>query len=66
MTWPPSVGDSYQDRGGRKWTVTAVVESGLQQGASLAPHEDEGRRTVGIEIIQEEFDQWEAAVRVLP
>ena len=66
MSFPPSVGDSFQDRGGRKWTVTAVVESGVQQGVSLSPHADEGRRTTGLEILVEEWNDWEAAVRPLP
>lgn len=64
MAFPPTVGTNYEDPTGRRWTVGTVIESGFRE-VQMVPASGEGRASVGLVILEEEWGAWEALARDL-
>ena len=64
MAFPPTVGVSYRDGAGRRWTVNTVIQSGFRE-VLLVPHADEGRTASAFRILEEEWPAWEAQATVI-
>lgn len=59
MAFPPTVGATYKDPlSGRRWTVSAAVESGFRE-VQLVPFSGEGRTTAGFVVPEEEWQEFE-------